>query len=1043
VRSALLALALVAASSPLAAAPLLGTDHAVDTPVVAPTLFDQQTPALAYGAGVYFAVWRDGDKNVGQVWSLKGVRFDSTGKLLDDPPLVISDAGELLTNPSVGFDGTNFLVAWEWPNPTKGSASVRAVWIDPATGVVGTPFLAVDSTGSQTQPSVTGGDGYALVAATSASGADANSFVRATLYGSGTPILSNFPISTTVLPSTDPSPAIAPSVAFSGAAAGHFLVAWGHGNSQSEGVRAAAVDLSGNVSTPVKVSPSVTCTGNGDCISGMCNTAVGVCSCSTDPDCAPGTCGFSVCNLGATEPSVAWDGTRFGVVWSDRRSQQFRPDLYGRAVSAGGATAGTEFVVSTAPASTAGYQRSQLVSVSGQLITLAEQVQTDGTSFLYGARLDAGAGTSMDPNGTLLSSAAASPYPLLPADGDSRRIGIATDATKAYAAWALSSGGPTGDDVYALPIDPASFTAHASVLATQERNFERTRTVATDGSVYMFVWEDDRNSATTGLDVYGLRVKRDGTPIDNAPLLISFATGTPTQGAAGDQFAPVVAATSGGDFLVVWSDSRNLATGQKGIDLYGARVPASGAPVQLTQPISTANFAQVSPAVAASPTGWLVTWQDWRSINTSPGTSQLFAAFVPKVDPGVSPTEHQITVKSNAYPTACAAVPVWDGQRFFVAWEQPCSQIPGGAAADVFGQWMTSTGTLMGSAIIVADRTGPETAPALTTDGNGTVFIAWRDQTVKEAIFGGAIASGAAVLNGPAVSLFVDNGSREAPAISWAPGGAGTLMLSFIETVPGRAAGMRFRADASFTPIDVAPFTLVSGSTFRVPLGTVAPDALGRGAIGAPMSTPPAALATQATGDTLTVYALLENRLARAHWRAFGVLPPGLPCAMAGGCADGFCTGGACCDAPCDGVCQACGSNGCVETPATDVRCNTGPDGGALSCASLSTACRTFTDLPAAANQCVAFGQCAQPGQCTAFVDAPDGTACPAADCGGMGACMAGICACAGQTPPHLPARAAPAGCACTVGGHEEPSGLAWLLIVALLLYRRFRSSAA
>ena len=1023
---------------------MLGADHAVDTPVFAPTLFDQQTPAMAFGAGMYFVVWRDGDKNVGQVWSLKGVRLSADGTLLDDPPLTISDAGELLTNPAVGFDGQSFLVAWEWPNPVKGVASARAVYVDPSTGVLGTPFLAVDAAGSQSQPVVAGGDGYLLVATTSASGADANAFVRATLLGQGIIIKPSFPVSTTVLPSTDPSPAIAPQVTFSGIGGGHFLVAWSHGRSQSEGVRAAAVDLAGNVSTPVKVSPSVTCISDGECLSGSCNLGVGVCTCTLDSDCSPGTCGFSVCNLGASEPAVAWDGTRFGVVWSDRRAQQFHPDLYARAVDVTGTPAGAELLVAQAPAGNAGFQRSQLVSVNGKLIALAEQVQVDGTSLLVGARLDVGARTSMDPAGVLLSSAPGSPYPLLPADGDSRRVAIASDGTQAFAAWDLSSSGPTGDDVYALPIDPQSFSAHASVLATQERNFERTRTVATDGNIYLFVWEDDRNSATTGLDVFGLRVQRDGTPIDAAPFLVSSASGMPSLGATGDQFSPAVAATGGGDFLVVWADTRNLGVGLSGLDLYGARVPASGAPVQLVQPVSAANYAQVSPSVAASADGWLVTWEDWRSIPISPGTSQLFSAFVPKVDPGSSPVERQLTVKSNKYPTACAAAPAWDGQRFLVAYEQPCSQIPGGSQSDLFGQWMTATGMPMGGPITLADRTGPETAPAVTSDGNGTVFLAWRDQTVKEVIVGGAIASGATMLEAAAVPLFTDNGSREAPAISWAPGGAGTLTISFIETVPGRVAGMRFRGDGSFTAIDAAPFTLVGGDLFRVPAAVVAPDALGRGDIGAARTTPPAGLATQATGDTLVVYDLLESRLARAHWRTFGVLPPGIPCAQAGGCAGGYCTGGACCNTVCDGVCQACGANGCVETPKTDVRCNTGPDGGALSCASLSTVCRTFTDAAGGANQCLAFGECAQVlsgAECTDYVDQPDGTPCPASDCGGMGACAGGSCACAGQTPQKLAPRSAPSGCGCTVGARPQPLSAGWLCAaLALALLRRRRA---
>ena len=58
------------------------------------------------------------------------------------------------------------------------------------------------------------------------------------------------------------------------------------------------------------------------------------------------------------------------------------------------------------------------------------------------------------------------------------------------------------------------------------------------------------------------------------------------------------------------------------------------------------------------------------------------------------------------------------------------------------------------------------------------------------------------------------------------------------------------------------------------------------------------------------------------------------------------------------------------------------------------TECRRYGDLPA--NHCAAFGQCGEPGNltgCTAFTDAPDGTACSQAACeGGAAACRAGGC---------------------------------------------------
>jgi hypothetical protein len=206
-------------------------------------------------------------------------------------------------------------------------------------------------------------------------------------------------------------------------------------------------------------------------------------------------------------------------------------------------------------------------------------------------------------------------------------------------------------------------------------------------------------------------------------------------------------------------------------------------------------------------------------------------------------------------------------------------------------------------------------------------------------------------------------------------------------------------------------------------------------------------------------------------------LPLGLACTSDHSCQSGHCVDGVCCDSACSGRCQFCGSGTCAipvgadprgdcagdpgcagacqgdgtcqypgaET-ACDVckvcnqsgRCNQPPRSGddarcgQVTCAALSTECRTFADV---ARRCVDVGLCAQPNDptlCTALTEAPDGTA-----CGDGGACQQGACS---PTLPATPKGKSSGGCA--LGG-ASPNGSGAPLVLSLLaVWMRRRWSA-
>ncbi|MGZ3429362.1 MAG: FG-GAP repeat protein, partial [Polyangia bacterium] len=113
-----------------------------------------------------------------------------------------------------------------------------------------------------------------------------------------------------------------------------------------------------------------------------------------------------------------------------------------------------------------------------------------------------------------------------------------------------------------------------------------------------------------------------------------------------------------------------------------------------------------------------------------------------------------------------------------------------------------------------------------------------------------------------------------------------------------------------------------------------------------------------------------------------------------------------------------------------------------VSCASLTTDCRVFTDPPA--NRCAGFGECASStalSECTAYTDLPDGTACSSA-CGGMGMCVAGGCACMSMLPEPF-VRPLPAASGCSVSPSGDPGAPAFVLLLALALAFRRRLRVA
>jgi hypothetical protein len=980
----LCAVAAVAACWPLAASaqPVLTPDMPVDAPLVTASLGDQGYAALAYGAGTYFAVWQDGFAS-NLPTAIRGARFAADGSMLDDPAITIADPGQPLALPAVAFDGAHFFVVWQGPSTLSTGGQGTGVFgalVDPATGKPGSTFPVVADRGYQTQAVVAGGGGVALVCWTALPAPT----IRCSAYQNGAPVstLSDVLVS-------DVLNGKVPAVAWGGPTANNFLVAWEvFANPYPISIRAATVSASG-------ASPSV-----------AVNTPPAACA------------SFPYCQV--ADPTVVSDGSTYLVLWSDQRDAFGGVlDLWGHTLSFAGAPTGADVRFARNTMTNVNHTQA-LATGANQFFLVWEEVDpASGLSTQYGGRYNA-AGMG-DGNGFLLSSAPAQPNFTLPSDAasDSRRTAIAIDAMgHVQTAWSGGLDAVTGSDVFALPTDlagaPSTLPAVASTLVSVGRNYQRAaRSVATNGQLFLVVWEDDRNANTTGVDLYGMRFGLDGKPLDAAPFVISNAPG--------DQFTPAVAALSGGDFLVAWSDGRSISN----FDLYAARVGMNGT---VKDPngvmVSGANQARLEPTVAAGAGGWLIAWEDWRFL-TEPNTAIYARAMAS--DGSFSGVERQVT------NSGCAAAAVWNGQRYLVAYETPCSQFYASPpiAPDIVGNWVSADGTVNAVAMI-ASLADAETAPALASDGT-LVYAAWRDKLplAGEAIVAATIVDNAGGTQQLPTTLYSGNGAREAPAIGVTGGAGATGIVTWVDTSPPSVRAMRI--DANLAMLDMAPFPVGDTTVFRV-AGPVSGFSSGASV---PRFTPPGQVAVAPTGEALVAYDAIETLsgrdTARVHVRRLGLLGVGAGCVASTNCAEGICTGGACCDTPCDGICQACGKKGCVETPASDARCPAMP----VSCAALSTECRTWTDPPA--NRCSAYGECAASqalSECTTFSNRPDGTACES----GNGSCLDGTCVYASVISPYV--RKLPATGGCAVGGRGAPWSWIPLALIAMLALGRRRPRA-
>jgi hypothetical protein len=253
------------------------------------------------------------------------------------------------------------------------------------------------------------------------------------------------------------------------------------------------------------------------------------------------------------------------------------------------------------------------------------------------------------------------------------------------------------NDIYGARLDASGILLdETGIIICSAPGSQKNPSVASNNDIFLVTWEDERNADQSGVDIYGTRVKGDGTVLNPAGIVISDAVDL--------QEVPKIASVDE-NFFVVWSDHR---TGTNN-DIYGTFVTSAG---NLSHADGLAICTQTSwqgyPDVCVDATRYFLVWADQRGFS-----KDIYGTFI-KTDGTVSHTNGLglITVFNNQnYPSV-----VWGGTQFYIAWEE----VQASSNTMVYGSRISASGAVLDAGGVVIGSSSDYSCqePHAAFDGN-------------------------------------------------------------------------------------------------------------------------------------------------------------------------------------------------------------------------------------------------------------------------------------------------------------------------------------
>jgi hypothetical protein len=408
----------------------------------------QYAPTLAFDGAEFLVAWRD--FRSGTDYDIYGARVTPQGAVLDTTGIVISHMANDQWSPAVGFDGANFLVAWQ-DCRSRSDGDIYGGRMTPQGTLLDSAGVTISQVVNDQWSPATGFDGTDFLVVWEGRRHDGGYDV----YGARVTPEGNVLDSTGIVITQVADSECSPALAFDGV---NFLVVW-----QDERI-GTNCDICGR-----RVSPQGVVLDSEDIT--ISQAAYDQCS-----------------------PALGFDGTNFLVAWQDKRNGIY-DQLYCTRVTPQG-TVLDSAGIHVSP--TSNDQRLPVISFDRSNFLVVWADGRSGTDFdIYGARVTS-QGTVLDRSGIAISRVANTQY--LPV--------LAFDGTNFLAVWADYRSGSDGDIYGARMTQQGTVLDSTGIAISQAAHDQWFPTVVFDGTNFLVMWGDNRSG--NDWDIYGARVTLGG-----------------------------------------------------------------------------------------------------------------------------------------------------------------------------------------------------------------------------------------------------------------------------------------------------------------------------------------------------------------------------------------------------------------------------------------------------------------------------------------------------------------------------------------------------
>ena len=334
------------------------------------------------------------------------------------------------------------------------------------------------------------------------------------------------------------------------------------------------------------------------------------------------------------------------------------------------------------------------------------------------------------------------------------RPSVAFDGTNYMVVWYDKRDTKTNKwDIYGTRVSALGVVQDKSGIAISTASGDQVvPRLAYHNNAYMVVWHDYRNNSTYP-DIYGARVSSAGKLLDPKGIAISTASSY--------QYHPEVA-YGGGNFFVVWYDYRH----SKYADIYGARVSAAGVVQDKSGiAISRASHHQVVPQLDYDGTNFLIAWYDYRYNASYP---DIVAARVSGAGVLVDKSGFVISKASYYQYNPSVAYNAKSG-NYFVAWQDYRSWTK--YYWDIYGARVSKAGKVLDTAgIPIAALGNNQYSPRVATDGTD-FFVVWHDyrnqSTTGYDIYGARISAAGVVQDKSGIPISSATGTQSSATVAY------------------------------------------------------------------------------------------------------------------------------------------------------------------------------------------------------------------------------------------------------------------------------------